>query len=57
MGDDPYRSLAWYVRNAHGFCRSDMGSKDFAEFIWADWLRPQLKLEADWTREDAKAAT
>jgi hypothetical protein len=57
MGDDKYRSLAWYVRNAHGFCRSDMDSKDFAEFIWADWLRPRLKLEADWTRDDAKAAT
>jgi hypothetical protein len=57
MGDDQYRSLAWYVRNAGGFCRSNMDSKDFAEFIWADWLRPRLKLPADWTRDDAKAAT
>jgi hypothetical protein len=57
MGDDQYRSSAWYVRNANGFCRSDMNSKDFAEFIWADWLRSWLPLDAGLTRDDAKAAT
>jgi hypothetical protein len=56
MGDDPYRSLAWYIRNAGGFCRSDMSSKDFAEFVWADWLRPRLNLPADWTPDNGKAA-
>jgi hypothetical protein len=56
MGDDPYRSLAWYVRNAGGFCRSDMNSKDFAEFVWADWLRPRVTLPANWTPENGKTA-
>jgi hypothetical protein len=40
MPDDPYRSLAWYVRKKHGFCR-DPAQKEFAEFIWADFMRKQ----------------
>ncbi len=36
MADDPYRSLAWFVRRKGGFCKS---SREFAEFAWADWFR------------------
>lgn len=36
MPDDPYRSLAWLVRQNGGFCKS---SSEFAEFVWADWFR------------------
>src|SRR6185437_9280637 len=35
--DDPYRSLAWKVRDK-GFCRP-AGSKEFLEFFWADFFR------------------
>lgn len=35
--DDPYRSLAWKVRDK-GFCRPE-GSKEFLEFLWADFFR------------------
>lgn len=35
--NDPYRSLAWKVRDT-GFCRPDY-SKDFLEFHWADFFR------------------
>ena len=36
MADDPYRSLAWFVRQKGGFCKT---AREFAEFAWADWLR------------------
>ena len=43
MADDPYRSLAWFVRRKGGFCKS---SREFAEFAWADWFRSKsLTLE------------
>ena len=44
--DDPCRSLAWLVRKNGGFCRSEMKQKEFAEFVWADWLRKQPELPA-----------
>ena len=53
MPDDPYRSLAWRVRKDNGFCRSAMQQKEFAEFIWADWLRQQPQLPADAVRASA----
>ena len=31
--------LAYLVRKNDGFCRTLMEQKEFAEFIWADWLR------------------
>jgi hypothetical protein len=40
--DDPYRSLAAYVRNAGGY---DKSQKPFAEFVWADFFRPRIKAE------------
>lgn len=40
--DDVYRSLAGYVRNAHGF---DKTPTAFAEFIWADFFRRSIAVE------------
>ena len=53
MPDDPYRSLAWLVRKNNGFCRSEMPQKEFAEFLWADWLRKQPQLPVDAVRGSA----
>ena len=46
MPDDPYRTLAWLVRKNDGFCRSLMQQKEFAEFLWADWMRRRPELPA-----------
>jgi hypothetical protein len=40
MNDDPYRSLAGELRNMGGFAKD---STPFAEFLWADFLRPRIK--------------
>jgi hypothetical protein len=42
LPDDPYRSLAWMVRKDDGFCRERMEQKEFAEFIWADFMRDKF---------------
>jgi hypothetical protein len=45
MPDDPYRSLAWFVRQKGGFCTT---AREFAEFAWADWFRsksPALEIQ------------
>src|SRR5215469_4700913 len=39
--DDPYRSLAGYVRNAGGFEKTPTA---FAEFVWADFFRPRVAI-------------
>jgi hypothetical protein len=39
LRDDPYRSLAGYVRNAGGY---DKTPTAFAEFLWADFFRPRV---------------
>ena len=39
LRDDPYRSLAGGVRSAGGFAKD---STPFAEFLWADYFRPQI---------------
>jgi hypothetical protein len=39
LRDDPYRSLAGYVRNAGGY---DKTPTAFAEFQWADFFRPRV---------------
>jgi hypothetical protein len=44
LPDDPYRTLAWMLRKKDGFCRALMPQKEFAEFIWADWMRVQKEL-------------
>lgn len=54
LPDDPYRSLAWRLRKSDGFCRSTMPQKEFAEFIWADWLRARPELPVDAVRASAK---
>jgi hypothetical protein len=56
LPDDPYRSLAWRLRknDPPGFCRSIMQQKEFAEFIWADWLRKQKELPVDAVRASAE---
>jgi hypothetical protein len=40
--DDVYRSLAGYVRDAHGY---DKTPTAFAEFIWADFFRRNIPIE------------
>jgi hypothetical protein len=39
LGDDPFRSLAWLVREAGGYEKSD---EPFAEFQWANYFRAHL---------------
>jgi len=46
LPDDPYRTLAWMVRKKDGFCRALMGQWEFAEFIWADWMRSRAEIPA-----------
>ncbi len=39
--DDPYRSLAGYVRNSGGYEKTTAA---FAEFLWADFFRTRIAL-------------
>jgi hypothetical protein len=41
LADDPYRSLAGYVREAGGYTKSGAA---FAEFLWADFFRSRIPL-------------
>jgi hypothetical protein len=50
MKDDPYRSLAWYVRKDGGYRKTSI---EFAEFLWADFFRTRIdlgKTDADFER-------
>lgn len=40
--DDPYRSLAGYVRNGGGYTKTPTA---FAEFVWADFFRKNITAE------------
>jgi hypothetical protein len=42
LADDPYRSLAWFVRKAGAFENSD---RNFAEFKWANFFRGKQLLD------------
>ena len=42
LADDPYRSLAWFVRKAGAFENSD---RNFAEFKWANFFRKKGLLD------------
>jgi len=42
LADDPYRSLAWFVRKAGAFKNSE---KNFAEFKWANFFRGERLLD------------
>jgi hypothetical protein len=44
LADDPYRSLAWFVRKAGAFKNSE---KNFAEFTWANFFRSKKLLDRD----------
>lgn len=50
--DDPYRSLAWAVKEAGGFPKSD---KPFFEFAWANLFRN--KIEPKLVRNNFELAT
>jgi hypothetical protein len=53
--DDPFRSLAGELRRAGGFAKDTM---PFSEFLWADFLRRQLKgktVERDFDRAVVEA--
>lgn len=39
LRDDPYRSLAGFVRSAGGYAKD---AAPFAEFLWADFFRPLI---------------
>jgi hypothetical protein len=41
LADDPYRSLAWTIREKGGFKKSE---HPFCEFHWADYFRKHIKL-------------
>jgi hypothetical protein len=42
MTDDPYRSLAWAVRDAGGYGADD--AVPYADFHWADFFRSRVKI-------------
>lgn len=42
MQDDPYRSIAGFVRRDGGFLKSQT---PFAEFVWANYYRPLIPLK------------
>lgn len=42
LADDPYRSLAWFVRKAGAFENSE---RNFAEFKWANFFREHKLLD------------
>jgi hypothetical protein len=57
LEDDPYRSLAGALRNHGGFAKD---STPFAEFLWADFFRPRIKvktIKADFDAAVAEALT
>ena len=41
---DPYRSLAWLVRENHGYIKNDA---PFSEFKWANFFRTRVLLDQD----------
>ena len=44
LGFDPYRSLAWLVRDHHGYMKND---KPFSEFRWANFFRTRILPDQD----------
>jgi hypothetical protein len=44
LGFDPYRSLAWIVREQHGYVKNDA---PFSEFKWANFFRTRILLDQD----------
>ncbi len=52
VADDPYRSLAWFVRKAGAFKNSD---KNYAEFRWANFFRAKRLLQRNGLADFPKA--
>jgi len=55
MLDDPFRSLAWFVRKMGGYRKSNV---EYAEFLWADFFRPRVdlgKTDADFLEATKKS--
>jgi hypothetical protein len=52
VADDPYRSLAWFVRKAGGFENSD---RNYAEFKWANFFRSRGLLDRNGLSELPRA--
>jgi hypothetical protein len=44
LGFDPYRSLAWIVRENHGYVKNDA---PFSAFKWANFFRTRILLDQD----------
>ena len=44
LGFDPYRSLAWLVREQHGYVKNRL---PFSEFKWANFFRSRILLDQD----------
>lgn len=42
LADDPYRSLAGALRRVGGYAKD---ATPFSEFVWADFLRPRIKVK------------
>ena len=42
LPDDPYRSLAAFVRDGYGY---EKATTLFAEFAWAEFFRPTVRIE------------
>ncbi|MBF0460131.1 MAG: hypothetical protein HQL87_01930 [Magnetococcales bacterium] len=56
LQNDPYRSLAWYVRNHYGYTKS-AGNAIFAEFKWAEFFRNLVLLNNQILNDKAKKMT
>jgi hypothetical protein len=48
LANDPYRSLAWAVRQRYGYAKSPHA---FAEFLWADFFRIRIIVD-NWILKD-----
>ncbi len=44
LGSDPYRSLAWIVRQHHGYIKN---TAPFSEFKWASFFRTRILIDQD----------
>ncbi|MBX2994922.1 MAG: ParB/Srx family N-terminal domain-containing protein [Bdellovibrionaceae bacterium] len=53
LADDPYRSIAWFVRKAGGYENTDL---NFAEFEWANFFRSKNLLDREGIAGLTKAA-
>ena len=53
LGNDPYRSLAWYVRKRYGYTKSQT---PFAEFLWAEFFRHRILLDHRLLKNESREA-